>query len=177
MAKSKNSPKSSKPKVPSPPASTAFIDVGAAAPDFSQPDQSGKTHSLKDYRGKWVVLYFYPKDDTPGCTTEACQFRDGQARFNQAGAAVLGVSPDDEKSHRKFADKFKLDFPLLADPDKTMICAFGAWREKSMYGRKYMGVERTTYLIDPKGKVAHVWNKVSVTNHDADVLAKIKELA
>ncbi|MCE9590747.1 MAG: thioredoxin-dependent thiol peroxidase [Planctomycetes bacterium] len=166
-----------KTKPPVPPASKAFVEVGDAAPELAAMDQAGKTHSVKEYRGKWVVLYFYPKDDTPGCTTEACGFRDGHKAFAKANAVVLGVSPDDEKAHKKFADKFSLPFPLLADAEKRIIQAYGVWREKSMYGRKYMGVERTTYLIDPKGKVAHRWEKVKVTDHDAEVLKKIAELS
>ncbi|MCX5658269.1 MAG: thioredoxin-dependent thiol peroxidase [Planctomycetota bacterium] len=153
-----------------------FTEPGQPAPDFKLADQAGATHALKDFRGQWLVIYFYPKDDTPGCTTEACQFRDGIAEFKKRGVAVVGVSPDNEKAHAKFAAKFSLPFPLLADVDKAMVGSYGVWKEKSMYGRKYMGVERTTYLIDPKGKVAHRWEKVKVTDHDADVLKKIDEL-
>src|SRR5687768_937522 len=140
---------------PAAPIVKGLIDPGQPAPDFSLNDQDGKTHKLRDYRGKWVVIYFYPKDDTPGCTVEACRFRDGADVFKQRGAVVLGVSPDSEKSHGKFAAKFGLPFPLLADTEKAMCQAYGVWQEKSMYGRKYMGVARTTYLIDPQGKVAH----------------------
>jgi peroxiredoxin Q/BCP len=153
------------------------VEVGRPAPAFKLADQDSKVHQLKDFRGQWVVLYFYPKDNTPGCTTEACQFRDGYGQFKSRKVAVLGLSPDDEKSHGKFAAKFSLPFPLLADTDKSVVNAYGVWKEKSMYGRKYMGVERTTYLIDPDGKVAYRWDKVKVGGHDAEVLAKIDELA
>jgi len=149
---------------------------GDAAPAFHLPDQAGKTHDLKDYKGKWVVLYFYPKDDTSGCTVEACRFRDGIAGLKKRDAVVLGVSPDDSKSHQKFATKFSLPFDLLADTEKKLCEAYGVWQEKSMYGRKYMGVVRTTFLIDPKGKIAHRWDKVKPAEHDAEVVAKLDEL-
>ncbi len=153
-----------------------MIDPGRTAPAFSLADQGGNVHQLKDYRGKWVVLYFYPKDNTSGCTKQACQFRDAQTKIKRAGAVVLGVSPDDEKSHTKFRGKHDLNFDLLADTERKVCEAYGVWQEKSMYGRKYMGVVRTTYLIDPKGKVAHRWDKVKVADHDEDELAKLKEL-
>jgi peroxiredoxin Q/BCP len=121
------------------------------------------------------VLYFYPKDNTPGCTTEACSFRDANADFAKRSAAVLGVSPDDEASHANFAGKFDLPFPLLADTDTAVCRKYGVWGEKNMYGRKFMGVVRTTYLIDPAGKVARRWDKVKVANHEADVLAALDE--
>lgn len=151
-----------------------LIDVGAVAPSFSLPDESGTTHTLAQYAGRWIVIYFYPKDDTPGCTVEACGFRDASADFKKRGAVVLGVSPDDAKSHAKFIAKFKLPFTLLADTEQAMCKAFGVWQEKSMYGRRYMGVARTTYLIDPKGKVAARWDKVKVQGHEMEVLAKIE---
>jgi len=151
-------------------------DPGQPAPAFKLNDQEGKAHSLADYKGKWITIYFYPKDDTPGCTTEACQFRDEFGVLKNKNVVVLGVSPDDEKSHTKFAKKFSLPFPLLADTEKKMVEAYGAWGEKSMYGKKYMGVLRTTYLIDPKGKVAHRWDKVKADGHAAEVLAKLAEL-
>lgn len=151
-------------------------ESGTTAPAFSLSDGAGQTHTLKNYKGKWVILYFYPKDDTSGCTKEACQFNDALARYRQREAVVLGVSPDDVKSHAKFAGKYKLGFPLLADPDKTTLEAYGVWQQKSMYGRKYMGVVRTTFLIDPKGKIAARWDNVKVPGHDAEVLKKIDEL-
>ena len=152
------------------------VDAGNAAPTFSLKDQDGKTHSLADFKGKWVVIYFYPKDDTPGCTTEACQFRDEFGVLKKKNVVVLGVSPDDEKSHGKFAKKFTLPFPLLADTEKAMCEAYGVWGEKLNYGKKYMGVIRTTYLIDAKGKVAFRWDKVKAGGHAAAVIAKVVEL-
>jgi peroxiredoxin Q/BCP len=154
-----------------------LVQPGKAAPAISLKDQDGNTQSLKDYKGKFVVLYFYPKDDTPGCTTEACQFRDGIADFTKRNAVVLGVSPDDEKSHAKFAGKFSLPFPLLADTERTVCEKYGVWQEKQNYGKTYMGVVRTTYLIGSDGKVAFVWPKVSAKGHDQEVLAKLDELA
>ena len=159
------------------PADTGPIEPGQAAPSFTLNDQSGQPHSLSDYRGRWVVLYFYPKDNTPGCTKEACQFRDDESAFERRGAAVLGVSPDSEQSHQKFADKFDLPFTLLSDPDKTVCQQYGAWGEKMSFGKKLIGLVRTTYLIDPQGKVAHRWDKVKVASHADDVLGKLDELA
>ncbi len=156
---------------------TKLVDAGRKAPDFKLTDQAGKSHQLKDYRGKWVVLYFYPKDNTSGCTKQACQFRDTKSKYSRAKAVILGVSPDGEKSHTKFIGDHKLNFDLLADTDQKVCAAYGVWKQNSMYGRKYMGVVRTTYLIDPKGKVAHRWDKVKVTDHEADVLATLKESA
>ena len=151
----------------------ALLEVGDKAPAFRTTDQDGDEVSLRDFKGKKVVLYFYPKDDTPGCTKEACSFRDGWSKFRRKGVAVLGVSVDDEKSHRKFADKFSLPFPLLADTDKEIVKAYGVWGEKSMYGRKYMGTHRVTYLIDEKGKIAAVWPKVKPDAHADEVLAAV----
>lgn len=145
-----------------------WIEAGAAAPDFSVPDDRGQTVTLSGLRGRPVVLYFYPKDDTPGCTKEACAFRDRSADF--AGAVVLGVSPDDSDSHARFRDKFQLNFPLLADVDHALAESYGSWREKNMYGKKSMGVVRSTFLIDAQGKVARVWKKVAVDGHDQQVL-------
>ena len=154
-----------------------MIDIGRKAPSFSLPDQAGKTHKLADYAGRWVVLYFYPKDSTPGCTKEACGFRNAAADLKKAGAVVLGVSPDDEKSHAKFADKQSLNFPLLADTGQKACEKYGVWQEKSMYGKKYMGVVRTTYLIDPAGKVRCRWDKVKVPGHVEEVLASLESQA
>jgi peroxiredoxin Q/BCP len=158
-----------------------LIEVGRKAPAFKLNDAKGDAHSLKDLAGKAVVLYFYPKDDTSGCTKQACEFRDEKARFTRAKAVVLGVSPDDEKSHGKFIDKHDLNFTLLADPKNSKgdprVCEkYGVWQEKSMYGRKYMGVVRTTYLIDPAGKVVRRWDKVKVTDHAQEVLDAVKAL-
>ena len=151
------------------------VRVGQAAPDFELDDQEAKTHRLGDYQGKWVILYFYPKDDTSGCTKEACQFRDRHADFTTGKAVILGISPDDVASHAKFIAKHELPFTLLADPDTAVCSAYGVWQEKSMYGRKYMGVVRTTFMIDPSGKVAHRWDKVKVTGHEQAVLKKLNE--
>ncbi len=153
-----------------------WIEEGHAAPDFSLKTDRGETITLSELRGKPVVLYFYPKDDTPGCTREACAFRDRQSDLAAHGAVVLGVSPDDEKSHGKFRDKFHLNFPLLADPDHRVADAYGAWREKNMYGKKSMGIQRSTFLIDATGKVRKAWKKVNVDGHDAAVLAALAAL-
>ncbi|MEJ5220645.1 MAG: thioredoxin-dependent thiol peroxidase [Tepidiforma sp.] len=146
-------------------------DVGAAAPAFSLPDQDGKTVSLADFAGKWVVLYFYPKDDTPGCTKEACSFRDRHAELQAKGAVVLGVSGDSSASHRKFADKYSLPFPLLADTEHEVARAYGAWGTKKMYGKEYEGMIRSTVVIDPTGTVAKTWPKVKPDGHGDEVLA------
>ena len=149
----------------------ALLAVGDKAPDFKTTNQDGEKVSLSDFKGQKVVVYFYPKDDTPGCTKEACSFRDGWSKFRRKKIAVLGVSADAEKSHKKFADKFSLPFPLLADTDRKIVKDYGAWGEKNMYGRKYMGIRRVTYLIDEKGKVAAVWPKVKPEGHADELLA------
>ena len=154
----------------------AMPDVGDKAPAFSLEDQSGETVKLSDFKGKTVVLYFYPKDDTPGCTREACAFRDEHSALKKAGAVVLGVSPDSGPSHAKFAGKYKLPFPLLADTDHAVSGKYGAWGEKTLYGRKFMGITRSTFLIDPSGKVARVWPKVKVDGHVDQVLEAIREI-
>ena len=154
----------------------AMLDVGDKAPAFNLEDQSGKTVKLSDFKGKTVVLYFYPKDDTPGCTREACAFRDEHSALRKAGAVVLGVSPDSGASHAKFAGKYDLPFPLLADTDHAVSERYGAWGEKSLYGRKFMGINRSTFLIDGSGKVARVWPKVKVDGHVDQVLQAIREI-
>jgi len=151
-----------------------MLAVGDKAPDFKLKNDEGKEISLKDFRGKNVVLYFYPKDDTPGCTKEACDFRDQQKDFSKKNAVVLGMSGDAVESHAKFRKKYGLPFQLLADPEKKVLEAYGVWKEKSMYGRKYMGVERTTLVIDPQGKIAKIYPKVSVTGHVDEVLGSIQ---
>jgi thioredoxin-dependent peroxiredoxin len=151
----------------------ALLSVGDRAPAFATKDQDGDAVSLSDFEGQKVVLYFYPKDDTPGCTKEACSFRDAWSRLKRRKVAVLGVSVDDEKSHKKFAEKFSLPFALLADTDKVIVKAYGVWGEKSMYGRKSMGTHRVTYLIDEKGKIAAVWPKVKPDGHAEEILAAI----
>ena len=147
------------------------------APAFSLASTAGKNIGLKDLKGKKIVLYFYPKDDTPGCTKEACNFRDGIADLEKAGAVVLGVSPDDVASHEKFQKKFSLPFALLADTDHAVADAYGVWKEKSMYGKKYMGIERTTFIINGKGKIAKIFPKVKVEEHHAEVLAALAAIA
>jgi peroxiredoxin Q/BCP len=154
----------------------ALIDPGKKAPAFSLKDQDGKTHTLADYAGRPVVLYFYPKDDTPGCTKESCEFRDNLPHFKKSKAAIFGMSILDEKSKKKFADKFDLNFPLLADADHDVAEKYGVWQEKSLYGRKFMGIVRTTYLIGPDGKVAKRWDNVKVDGHAEDVLAAVEAL-
>jgi peroxiredoxin Q/BCP len=154
----------------------SLIEVGRKAPAFTLTDHAGKTHRLTDYAGQPLVLYFYPKDDTPGCTKEACDFRDRLPQFKRSKAAVLAVSILDEKSKAKFADKYDLTFPLLADPDHTVAEKYGVWQEKSRYGRKYMGIARTTYLIDSDSKVARRWDNVKVDAHADEVLEAVKNL-
>jgi len=151
----------------------ALIDEGKKAPAFSLKDQDGQPHKLSDYAGKSVILYFYPKDDTPGCTKESCDFRDNLVRFNASKAAVLGISILDEKSKAKFAKKYDLNFPLRADADHEIAEKYGVWQKKMRYGRSYMGIVRTTYLIGPDGKVAKRWDKVNVEGHAQDVLASL----
>ncbi len=151
-----------------------MVEVGKPAPDFTLADQNGKKVTLSKLKGSAVVLYFYPKDDTPGCTKEACAFRDGFAAYKKAGAIILGVSPDDVASHAKFAQKFDLPFSLLADPDARICQVYGVWKEKNMYGKKYMGVERTTIVIDKKGVIRRVFPKVKVDGHSAAVIEAIE---
>ena len=151
----------------------SLLSVGDKAPAFATTDQDGKPVRLSDFKGKKIVLYFYPKDDTPGCTKEACNFRDAWPKLRRRKVEVLGVSVDDAKSHRKFADKFSLPFTLLADTDKKIVNDYGVWGEKSLYGRKYMGTNRVTYLIDEKGKIAAVWPKVKVDDHVDEVLEAV----
>ena len=154
----------------------SLIDPGRKAPAVRLNDQNGTTHTLADYAGRPVVLYFYPKDDTPGCTTESCAFQDNLPKFKSGKAAVLGVSILDEKSKAKFAAKHGLTFPLLADADHDVAEKYGVWQEKSRYGRMYMGIVRTTYLIGPDGKVAKRWDNVKVEGHAEEVLEAVKEL-
>lgn len=153
-----------------------FLEVGAVAPDFTASDDQGGSVTLSALRGRPVVLYFYPRDNTPGCTREACAFRDGRAERDRTGAVVLGVSPDGVASHGRFRDKYGLDFPLLSDPDHAVAELYGAWREKTMYGKTSMGIQRSTYLIDAEGVVRRVWRKVSLEGHDADVFEAVRSL-
>ncbi|MBI1291653.1 thioredoxin-dependent thiol peroxidase [bacterium] len=150
--------------------------IGKKAPTFSLPDQDGKIHKLSEYQGKWVVLYAYPKDLTPGCSAQSCGFRDTNTEFAKLNAVVLGISILDSKSKKKFADKFSLNFPLLADEEHAVLEKLGLWKEKSMYGKKYMGVSRETFVISPDGKIAAHWPKATGSeDHSIEVLAWLKE--
>ena len=153
-----------------------WIEAGEKAPDFTLAADDGTKVRLAKLKGQPVVLYFYPKDDTPGCTKEACAFRDRSKELKKLGAVVLGVSADSVESHEQFRDKFKLNFPLLADEGHQVAEKYGAWREKNMYGKKSMGIQRSTFLIDPAGKIARVWKAVQVDGHDEQVIAALKEL-
>ncbi len=152
------------------------LSIGQPAPHFNLPDQNGTSVSLDDFRGTPVVLYFYPKDDTPGCTKQACAFRDARADYEAIGAKVIGVSPDDSASHEKFAAKYELPFTLVADVDHEVCEAYGVWKEKSMFGKSYMGVERTTFVIDAEGKVAQIVPKVKVEGHSEAILEILRDL-
>jgi peroxiredoxin Q/BCP len=149
--------------------------VGSSAPTFALPNEDGSTVDLAKLKGKTVVLYFYPKADTPGCTKQACGFRDTIGQYTKANAAVYGVSPDPVGDVKKFSDKFHLNFPLLADADHSVCEKYGVWQEKSMYGKKYMGVARTTFIISPKGQIEHVFEKVKPEGHEQEVLAWLAE--
>ncbi len=151
--------------------------IGDTVKDFSLPDQDGTIHSLSNYLGKWVVLYFYPKDDTPGCTKEACSFRDSFHELQKLGVVILGVSKDSVKSHKKFADKYNLNFPILSDESLDTIKAYDAWGKKKFMGREYDGIFRTTYLIDPKGKIAKVYEKVNPLVHAGEIIADLKSIS
>ncbi len=152
-----------------------MIEEGKKAPDFKLKNQDGETIFLKDFKGKKVVLYFYPKDNTSGCTKEACNFRDEFPKFNNVDAVILGVSPDSVTSHKKFAEKYDLPFNLLSDEEKNVLEEYGVWQEKSMYGKKYMGVVRTTVIIDENGKIRKVFPKVKVDGHNKEVLEALKD--
>lgn len=156
------------------PAAPKSLCEGDPAPDFTLPDEMGRTVSLSDFRGRKLVLYFYPKDDTPGCTQESCDFRDSLAALNHANAAVLGISKDSIVSHLKFKTKHALTFPLLSDTDGRACEAYGVWVEKSMYGKKYMGIDRATFLIDEAGAIERLWRKVKVGGHVAEVLKALR---
>ncbi len=149
------------------------LQVGDKAPDFSLKSDKEETVKLSSYKGKKVVIYFYPKDDTPGCTKEACSFRDGFSEIQRKGAIILGVSTDSVESHKKFKEKYHLNFQLLSDADKKVVNAYGVWKEKAMYGKKYMGIERTTFVIDENGKIKKVFPKVKVEGHYDEVLAEL----
>lgn len=153
-----------------------WLEVGTKAPAFTLKNAEGKSVKLSEFKGEPVVLYFYPKDDTPGCTKEACGFRDASAALKKHGAVVLGVSPDNVASHAKFRDKYELPFPLLSDEKHEVAEKYGAWREKNMYGKKSMGIQRSTYLIDKEGKIAKVWARVKPEEHAAQVLEALAAL-
>lgn len=153
-----------------------FPRVNQKAPAFTLPDQNGKMRSLKEYQGKWVILYFYPKDDTPGCTVEACQFRDNFPKFKRSGTVVLGVSADPARKHRKFIEKYTLPFTLLSDEEKTVLKQYGVWAKKKFMGREYMGILRTSFLIDPQGKIAKVYEAVKPDKHVEEVFNDLRKL-
>lgn len=153
-----------------------MLSVGKKAPEFSLKDQSDVAHTLKDERGKWVLLYFYPKDDTPGCTKEACSLRDNFPKFKKLGITVFGVSVDSVKSHAKFVDKYELPFTLLADTEKEVVNAYGVWGKKKFMGREYMGTMRWSFLIDPDGKIAKIYETVKPELHADEVLADMKKM-
>ena len=153
-----------------------WIEAGQRAPAFTLTADDGRKVRLADLQGQPVVLYFYPRDDTPGCTREACSFRDQHATLKKLGARVMGISTDSSESHGKFRDKYDLNFPLLSDPEHAVAEKYGAWREKNMYGKKSMGIQRSTFLIGADGKVAKVWKAVKVDGHDAQVIAALEEL-
>ncbi len=153
-----------------------MIEEGEKAPDFTLPSDEGEDVRLSDLRGKKVILYFYPKDDTPGCTTEACEFRDALPRFQKEGAVVLGVSPDSVEDHRGFKEKYDLTFPLLADEERSVAEAYGVWREKNVYGKKKWGIERTTFLIGEDGAVRKVWKRVRPKGHAESVAEAVTQV-
>jgi peroxiredoxin Q/BCP len=152
------------------------LKIGDTASLFTLKNQDGKDISLSDFKGKAVVLYFYPKDDTPGCTTESCNFRDEFPKFGKMNAEIIGISADSIKSHKKFVDKFNLPFNLLSDESREVIEKYDVWKEKSMFGRKYMGIVRTTFIINPSGKISKIFEKVNVDGHNNEVMEALKEL-
>ena len=154
-----------------------MLKDGMQAPEFKMPDQNGKEHRLGDYLGQWVILYFYPKDMTPGCTTEACSFRDAFPSFNQVNAVIFGVSKDSVKRHAKFAEKYDLPFVLLSDESGEVCEKYDVWKQKSLYGKSYLGIVRSTYLIDPQGKIVKTYPKVKVKEHAAEIWKDLAELS
>ncbi len=153
-----------------------MLKVGQKAPTFNLPDENGDKYKLSDYAGEWLLVYFYPKDDTPGCTVEACSFRDNLPKFKKLKTKIVGISGDSVERHRKFADKHKLPFTLLADEDRGVIKKYGALAQKSLFGKKYLGIKRTSFLIDPKGRVAVIYEKVKPAIHAEQVLQDLKSL-
>lgn len=154
-----------------------MLEEGSKAPDFTLSDQFGNNHTLADHQGQWVVLYFYPKDMTPGCTTEACNFRDDFTSFKNLNTIILGISKDSVNRHAKFAEKYQLPFPLLSDIEGDVCDMYDVWKEKSLYGKTFMGIVRTTYLINPKGEIARVYPKVQVKDHASDLLNDLQTLS
>jgi peroxiredoxin Q/BCP len=152
-----------------------MIEIGKKAPDFELKDQDENSVSLDDFKGKEIILYFYPKDDTSGCTAEACNFRDEFPKFGKLNTVIIGISPDSVESHKKFADKYNLPFLLLSDENKTVLESYGVWKEKSMYGRKFMGVERTTFIIDEESKIKKIFPKVKVEGHNKEVMEALSK--
>jgi thioredoxin-dependent peroxiredoxin len=150
--------------------------INSTAPNFTLLDQNGKSHTLTEYRGKWVLIYFYPKDDTPGCTKEACVLRDAFPTFEKLDAVILGISADSEKSHKKFEEKYQLPFTLLADTEKTTVNAYGVWAPKKFMGREFLGILRTSFLVDPKGNIVKIYEKVNPPLHAEEVLEDLKTL-
>jgi thioredoxin-dependent peroxiredoxin len=155
---------------------TTMPSLHTPAPDFSLPDQNGTMHTLSSYKGKWVLLYFYPKDDTPGCTKEACVLRDSFPAFEKLNAVIFGISTDSEKSHKKFEEKYALPFTLLSDTEKTMVRGYGVWAPKKFMGREFLGVQRTSFLIDPEGKIVKMYENVKPADHADEVLRDLEEL-
>ena len=153
-----------------------MLEIGKSVPQFSLPDQDGKIHNIKDYKGQWVIIYFYPKDLTPGCTTEACNFQEALPDFNSIDAVIFGISKDSVKQHKKFANKYNLQFSLLSDENSDVCEQFGVWQKKSMYGKEYMGIARSTFIVNPDGKIVKVYPKVNVKEHHSEILNDLKEL-
>lgn len=153
------------------------IKSGDPAPDFQMPDHTGKIHSLSDYKGRKLILYFYPKDDTPGCTKQACGFNENLQELNELNVDVLGVSKDSAEKHKKFIEKYGLEFPLIPDEDKELCRGYGVWKEKNMYGKKVMGIERSTFLIDEQGRIEKIWRKVKVKDHMREVIEALSAKA
>ena len=153
-----------------------MLDSGSSVPQFSLPDQDGKIHNINDYKGQWVIIYFYPKDMTPGCTTEACNFQEALPDFNTINAVIFGISKDSVERHKKFADKYNLHFRLLSDENNDVCEQFGVWQQKKLYGKEFMGIVRSSFLINPEGKIAKVYPKVKVKEHHAEILEDLKVL-
>ena len=153
------------------------LEIGHEAPDFAADASTGETVSLETFRGRWLILYFYPKDDTPGCTKEACNFRDTYAKLTGMKAVIVGCSPDDLKAHDKFITKYNLPFMLISDPNHQVASNYGVWKEKNMYGKRIMGIERSTFLIDPEGTIAKIWNRVKVDGHLDEIIDELQMIA